>query len=39
MSKEEVQKALVELKKQLGEKVIEVEPERVEVLENAQVAH
>ena len=39
MSKEEVQKALNELKLQLGEKVIEVEPERIELLEDAQVAH
>ena len=39
MSKEQVQEALNELKRQLGEKVIEVEPERVELLEDAQVAH
>ena len=39
MSKEQVQEALNELKRQLGEKVIDVEPERVELLEDAQVAH
>jgi hypothetical protein len=39
MSKEQVKEALNELKRQLGEKVIDVEPERVELLEDAQVAH
>ena len=36
MSKEEVVKALNELKAQLGEKVIDVEADRVELLEGAQ---
>ena len=40
MSKEQVKEALNELKRQLGEKVVvDVEPERVELLEDAQVAH
>ena len=33
MSKAEVKKALEELKRQLGERVIDVEPDGVEVLE------
>ena len=36
MSKEEVKKALDDLKRQLGERVIEHEPDRVELLEEAQ---
>ena len=36
MSKAEVKKALDELKRQLGEKVIDVEPDRVELLEADQ---
>ena len=36
MSKAEVKKALDELKRQLGEKVIDVEPDRVELLEASQ---
>jgi hypothetical protein len=39
MSKEQVKEALNELKRQLGEKVIDVEPERIEVLEDVKVAH
>ena len=39
MSKEQVQEALNELRRQLGEKVIDVEPERIEVLEDVKVAH
>jgi len=39
MSKEEVVKALNELKAQLGEKVIDVEADRVELLEDAKVQH
>ena len=39
MSKEQVQEALNELKRQLGEKVIDVEPERIEVLEDVKVGH
>ena len=39
MSKEQVQEALNELRRQLGEKVIDVEPERIEVLGDVEVAH
>jgi hypothetical protein len=39
MSKEEVVKALNELKAQLGEKVVNVEADRVELLEDAKVQH
>ena len=38
-SKEQVQEALNELRRQLGEKVIDVEPERIEVLGDVEVAH
>mgnify|MGYP003140133080 FL=1 len=39
MSKEEVEKALNDLKKQLGERVIEHQSERVELLETTEKTH
>ena len=39
MSKEEVEKALNDLKKQLGERVIEHQSERVELLETTKKTH